>query len=95
MPCKASRKEQFLGLWTNFDPYHSTGEADEGCVAGGSLVAAHGDALEALQLADGLLDAHAQAIKGFRKEAVALSYPLSGTTMRGRMSGPMSSEILN
>jgi hypothetical protein len=43
-----------LGRVDGFDQYHGAGEAHEGSVAGGGLVAPHGGVLE---FSDGLFDA--------------------------------------
>jgi hypothetical protein len=55
-----------------FDQYHGAGKVDEGAIAGAGLVAAHGDTLEAFQLADGLFDAGAQLVERLGEETAPL-----------------------
>ena len=52
-----------------FDQDHAEGERDEGTVIARSLLATKGDALEALEFADGLLDARPRFIEDFREES--------------------------
>jgi hypothetical protein len=58
-----------LGGVDGFDQDGCSGEGDDGCEVSLGLFATQGDTLEALELADGLLDAGAPAIEGFREEA--------------------------
>ncbi len=58
----------FLGRVDGFDEDEHESKRDEGAVVLGCLLAAQGDALEALELADGLLDPGAAAIESFREE---------------------------
>jgi len=57
-----------LGRVDEFNQYQCASEADEGGVAGCGLVAAHGDAFEAFEFADRLLDACASAVQPLREE---------------------------
>jgi len=57
-----------LGRVDGFDQDEAAGEGDEGCVVLGGLLAAKRDALEALQLADGLLDSGAASVERLREE---------------------------
>ena len=61
-----------LGRVDGFHQYHSAGKTDEGCVAGAGFVAAHGDAFEALELADGLFDAGPQTVEALWEEPASL-----------------------
>jgi len=51
-----------------FDQDQPASKSDEGTIAVGGLLAAEGDALEALQFADGLLDAGAGSVEYFWEE---------------------------
>ena len=52
-----------------FDQDEAEGERDEGTVIAGSLLATKGDALEALEFADGLLDTRPRFVEDFREES--------------------------
>ena len=52
-----------------FDQDEAEGERDEGTVIARSLLATKGDALEALEFADGLLDARPRFVEDFREES--------------------------
>ena len=113
-----------LGRVDGFNQHQPACKTDDGGVADVGLFAAHGDALEPLELADGLFDARPEFIETLGKEPASLlgvfttgdhrggitgvmprasaatrfawlSYPLSVIAMRGRMSGPMSSDVSN
>jgi hypothetical protein len=55
-----------------FDKDQATGETDESRVAGVGFVAAHCDAFEAFQLADGLLDAGSELVEELWEEPASL-----------------------
>ena len=55
-----------------FDQDEAEGERDEGTVIARSLLATKGDALEALEFADGLLDARPRFVEDFREESGSL-----------------------
>ena len=55
-------ERRLLGRVDGFNQYQCASEADEGGVAGCGLIAAHGDAFEAFEFADRLLDACASAV---------------------------------
>jgi hypothetical protein len=52
-----------------FNQDETASKCHEGTVAFGGLLASQGDALEAFQLADGLLDARAGSVEHFREES--------------------------
>ena len=58
-----------LGRVDGFDQDEAEGERDEGTVIARSLLATKGDALEALEFADGLLDARPRFVEDFREES--------------------------
>ncbi|CAH1656132.1 hypothetical protein BOSEA31B_11348 [Hyphomicrobiales bacterium] len=58
-----------LGGVDGFDQDEGCCDGDYGCEVSLGLLASQGDALKALELADGLLDTGAPAIEGFREEA--------------------------
>ena len=58
-----------LGRVDGFDQDEAEGERDEGTVIARSLLATKGDALEALEFADGLLDARPRFVDDFREES--------------------------
>ena len=58
-----------LGRVDGFDQDDAEGERDEGTVIARSLLATKGDALEALEFADGLLDARPRFVEDFREES--------------------------
>ena len=61
--------EADLGRVDGFDQDEAEGERDEGTVIARSLLATKGDALEALEFADGLLDARPRFVEDFREES--------------------------
>ena len=61
--------ELLLGRVDGFDQDEAEGERDEGTVIARSLLATKGDALEALEFADGLLDARPRFVEDFREES--------------------------
>src|ERR687894_568872 len=63
MPLSQERAS-VLGRVDGFDQDGAAGEGDDGGVVLGRPLAAQGDALEALELADGLLDPGAASVKG-------------------------------
>ena len=60
-----------------FHQYQGAGEADDCGIAGDGLFAAHGDTLEALELADSLLDTRPEFVESLRKEPTSLLGVLS------------------
>ena len=58
-----------LGRVDGFDQDEAEGERDEGTVIARSLLATKCDALEALEFADGLLDARPRFVEDFREES--------------------------
>ena len=58
-----------LGRVDGFDQDEAEGERDEGTVIARSFLATKGDALEALEFADGLLDARPRFVEDFREES--------------------------
>ena len=67
-PLKAC-SDRGLGRVDGFDQDEAEGERDEGTVIARSLLATKGDALEALEFADGLLDARPRFVEDFREES--------------------------
>ena len=63
------RTASLLGRVDGFDQDEAEGERDEGTVIARSLLATKGDALEALEFADGLLDARPRFVEDFREES--------------------------
>ena len=55
--------QSWLGRVDGFDQDEAEGERDEGTVIARSLLATKGDALEALEFADGLLDARPRFVE--------------------------------
>ena len=80
-----------------FDQDQGASESDEGGVAFGGLLAAHGDALEALQLADGLLDPGAGSCRAVfgKNSGLFLAferYGMTGTMRRRRQAARLAAE---
>ena len=65
-------QESGLGRVDGFNQHQPACKTDDGGVADVGLFAAHGDALESLELADGLFDPRAEFIEALRKEAGSL-----------------------
>jgi hypothetical protein len=79
-----------LGPVDGFDEDETEGERDEGSEAPGRLLTPQGDALEALEFADGLLDPGPPAIEGLGEESRrAFGVRLVGN---GRRDPTLSSE---
>src|SRR3712207_2785722 len=66
-----------LGRVDGFDKDEGESESDEGAIVLDCLLAAERDALEALQPAHGLLDAHSTSIKHLREEG----WPVLGVAL--------------
>ena len=61
-----------LGRVDGFDQHKAACKTDDGGVADVGFFAAHGNALEPLELADGLFDARSESIETLRKKAASL-----------------------
>ncbi len=66
------RGDQCLGRVDGFNQHQPARKTDDGRVADVCFLAAHGNALEALELAHGLFDASTKFIEALRKKAPSL-----------------------
>ena len=71
-PCQISWQRGILGRVDGFNQHQPACKTDDGGVADVGLFAAHGDALEPLELADGLFDARPEFIETLGKEPASL-----------------------